>query len=483
MSATTRLFPEGTVLPGGFEVQDHLAAVRDGQVYTVVDGGSSRPRRRLLLCRPLEAPPDLRPVNPDAEEGTGLIPAVVAAFESGDQRCLALAANVSSPLSEILPLDGDDDAWAVLGTLVDGLNELTELGGADGLDLDGLYVTPRGLLCYIGPVTAAAPRPGLPILEGLAARIVPRNLPWSEELRAVLDEVKGRRGPADLASIGAALESLGGPCELNTEVGLVSRCGPRRARNEDAAAAVRQHTMACDRTVILDVLAVADGVGGHRDGQQAAALAQSSVLSALATAETVGLLAAGERDWSDSNRAVQQRLAQAFATANELVAALADEGESSPPGSTLVTAVRAGRRLFVAHVGDSRAYLYRSSTLERLTRDDSLVQQMIDRGELTPCEAFGHPASHALVRFLGSGAEQGPNQTVRLLRPGDRLLLCTDGVSDALRDERIAELLGTVPGAQAAAEALVRAAERCDGRDNATALVLDVSAADGPVER
>ena len=202
--------------------------------------------------------------------------------------------------------------------------------------------------------------------------------------------------------------------------------------------------------------AVCDGMGGHELGEEAS-FAAISMMDGLRDA-----LARGD----DFPRAVGDYVARA----NEAVLSL---GGRRGAGTTLVLAYVCGGAAFIAHLGDSRAYLLRKGTLTRLTEDHSEVQRLVNLGVLTPGEARLHPARHALTLFLGYPADGEyilrAGIAKQTLRRGDLLLLCSDGLTDMLGDEYVASLLRGDPAG--AARALVDAALAAGGRDNVTALV------------
>jgi serine/threonine protein phosphatase PrpC len=206
--------------------------------------------------------------------------------------------------------------------------------------------------------------------------------------------------------------------------------------------------------------AVADGMGGHRGGEVASNLALETVKR---------LFSAQEGDLTEqveqANRAVFERSKS--------------DREVQGMGTTLTAALVLDDRVRLAHVGDSRAYLYRGDRLHLLTEDHTLVHRMVQEGELTEEEAETHPHRSILTRALGvDGAIQVDEGMVKL-EDGDRLLLCTDGLTGMLTDEEIASVLGGTRDPQEAVERLVRAANRAGGIDNITAVILDFSS-DGP---
>jgi protein phosphatase len=236
---------------------------------------------------------------------------------------------------------------------------------------------------------------------------------------------------------------------LTMRTAVVSEVGPRE-NNEDAAYASPR------------LLAVADGVGGATAGE---------VASGLAIRKLVAL----------ANRRIEEPLAlelsAAVADANAVIEFLVDYDPRLAGMGTTLTAVALSNDgdYLVANVGDSRTYLYRDGRLRRVTRDQSLVQELIDRGELSEEDARRHPQRSVVLEALdGVPRVLPPLQSVKA-RSGDRLLLCSDGISDYVTDGQIAEALKT-PDAVAAVRELARRALDQGGRDNVTAIVADVIA-------
>lgn len=228
-----------------------------------------------------------------------------------------------------------------------------------------------------------------------------------------------------------------------------SETGPRD-NNEDAVYASPR------------LVAVADGVGGAAAGEVASGWAVN-VMRGLDARRLTGPLAEALRD--------------AVAEADDGLAFLVDcRPELTGMGTTL-TAVALSNRgdYLVANLGDSRTYLLRSGALRRLTRDDSFVQELIDRGELTPDDARLHPRRSVVMRALDGSGEAIAEPARHPARIGDRLLLCSDGISDYLDDAAITDALGR-PDAADAAAALVDGALAAGGRDNVSAVVADVVA-------
>lgn len=234
----------------------------------------------------------------------------------------------------------------------------------------------------------------------------------------------------------------------------VTDVGHVREHNEDAA------------FVGPSVALVADGVGGAAAGEVASATA-AYVVSAVALARRADPPAAV---LADAALAAQRRLHEGL---------LADASRHGM-ATTLTALVCDGDEVWLGHVGDSRCYVWGDGLLRQVSADHTYVQHLVDHGQLTPDEAIGHEWRHVVVRSLDGateepGADGGPVLDVARLgvAAGDRLLLCSDGLTDLVSDEGIADLL-RLEDAQSAARALVDAALAAGGRDNVTCVVLDL---------
>jgi PPM family protein phosphatase len=144
-------------------------------------------------------------------------------------------------------------------------------------------------------------------------------------------------------------------------------------------------------------------------------------------------------------------------------------------GSTVVLALVHGLHAVVAHLGDSRAYLLHAGRLECLTKDHTLAQLLADRGQITSHELATHSARGQLTRFVGMGTESLPDARLVTLAPGDRLLLCSDGLSSMLSDPQIRDILSQQAAPETACRQLIAAANHAGGKDNITAVVLAVA--------
>lgn len=215
------------------------------------------------------------------------------------------------------------------------------------------------------------------------------------------------------------------------------------------------------------VFAVADGLGGHAAGE---------VASALAVARLEEL---DPSSW-DGIQDAQEQLADAVAAANHAVyEAAAAEPEHAGMGTTLTAAAVHAGRLLLAHVGDSRAYLFREGEgLRQVTTDHTAAQQAVEAGQLTAEQAARHPHRHVLARAVGLDPDVDVDTPEPIaLVAGDRVLLCSDGLIDPVDDDGIEGILNDQPGTADACEALVGAALEGGGPDNVTVVLVDVHAA------
>jgi PPM family protein phosphatase len=231
-----------------------------------------------------------------------------------------------------------------------------------------------------------------------------------------------------------------------------SDVGRTRSGNEDS--------YFCGRTVF----AVADGLGGHQGGEVASAAAVEP------------LAALDGREFADPAEAAEA-LAEAVRQAN---AAILDRAAGDPGlwgmGTTVTAAAVAGdHHLQLAHVGDSRAYLFRGGSLEQLTTDHTVVGELVRRGRLTSEQAAIHPERSILTRAVGLDPRIPVDTPDPLeLSPGDQVLLCSDGLTEVVPDVKIAQLLAADPDGDAACRSLIDAANSAGGPDNITVVLLRV---------
>jgi len=220
-----------------------------------------------------------------------------------------------------------------------------------------------------------------------------------------------------------------------TDIGRV------RARNEDSVAV----------DAGSGLLVVADGMGGHNAGDVASRMAIEGVIGAMQGST-------GEAD---------DRLVAAVRQANQAIYDAAGEDyERSGMGTTVVAVWLRSTRLVVAHVGDSRLYRLRDGVIEALTRDHSEVQDLVDRGILTPAQARASTRRNLLSRALGTDPDVVIDSAAHTPAAGDVYLLCSDGLTNMVEDEEIVSLIRDAASLGAAAESLVAQANERGGRDN-----------------
>jgi protein phosphatase len=210
------------------------------------------------------------------------------------------------------------------------------------------------------------------------------------------------------------------------------------------------------------VAAVADGMGGHSAGE---------VASAIAIEELAALRDQGP--WTNETAATDD-LKQAILRANRRIReTAARDRRLNGMGTTLVALLEDGDMVHVANVGDSRGYLLRQGELSQVTVDHSLVQELVDDGRLSPEDAERHPQRSVITRALGIDPEVEFDLFTYKLQVGDRLLLCSDGLSDVVEPAQIRKVLLKVPSAQRAARELITVANANGGPDNITVIVVD----------
>ncbi len=238
-----------------------------------------------------------------------------------------------------------------------------------------------------------------------------------------------------------------------------SRCvrGPVRATNEDRCYA-DQHT---------GLFIVADGMGGHAGGEQASQTVIEVIASRLGWSLRRGKLV---------TPALRDFMRESVLAANRELIDLAKADVSLVGmGSTALIGVIHRNQLLVCSVGDSRAYLYREGELRQLTLDDTLVQGLVSAGALTTSEAVRHPLRHVLVHSV---CTRRLEKTLRVdsckLRPGDRLIFASDGLTDRIGPEELSAILEQHVDARQAATALIDAAQEAGSRDNITCIVVDM---------
>ena len=283
------------------------------------------------------------------------------------------------------------------------------------------------------PAHAASPEPQPqpePQLIEPAPAPAPVNAPGRQEM-----PVEGRKD-SDVVTGANQFISWG----ARSDVGLV------RAHNEDSF------------LLRAPVFAVCDGMGGHAAGEVASAIA----------VDTIGRVAPGVAD--------DVLLGAAVESANTAVIEGAQKGIGKPGmGCTASCILIEKNKMAVAHVGDSRVYLLRHGTLVRVTHDHSYVEELVDSGQITADEARVHPSRSIITRALGSDPDMYADHFSLDVYRGDRIIVCSDGLSSMIPDSQIERVAVSAATPQQAADNLVAAALTAGGADNVTVLVIDVT--------
>ncbi len=238
---------------------------------------------------------------------------------------------------------------------------------------------------------------------------------------------------------------------MRITVGVRSDTGRVREGNEDSF------------LVRSPLFALADGMGGHLGGEVASQI-------------TIGII---EEEPISSLKGDDESLAELVRRANQAILDRAGaDRELEGMGTTCTLLVLEGSQAHLAHVGDSRAYLLRDEQLEQVTQDHTLVQRMVQEGKLKPEEAIHHPHGNIITRALGVEPDVEVDIIVKDLQHNDRVLLCSDGLTDMITPEDITSILVDRSEPQEAADRLVDAANEAGGQDNITAMVVRVTEAE-----
>ncbi|MBC7226786.1 MAG: Stp1/IreP family PP2C-type Ser/Thr phosphatase [Thermoflexales bacterium] len=246
-------------------------------------------------------------------------------------------------------------------------------------------------------------------------------------------------------------------------VGWATDVGRQRSHNEDTVLIAELEQAGYYGTPSTALLVLADGMGGHLAGEVASALATRAaaqhILQACLTLLPI-------REHSASEPSLKEVLIEAFQRANELVTERVPGG-----GTTLLCALILGNRAYIANVGDSRAYLVSPEGCRQITRDHSIVDIMVELGQMTSEEAVHHPQRNVLYRAVG---QRGPLEVDTFLchiPPGGVLLLCSDGLWEMVSEEEMVQVVATSSSLQEACDILVEKANQAGGKDNISVIL------------
>ncbi|MDF2990694.1 MAG: serine/threonine-protein phosphatase, partial [Microbacterium sp.] len=230
----------------------------------------------------------------------------------------------------------------------------------------------------------------------------------------------------------------------------VSHVGRVRANNQDSGYAGHQ------------LFFVADGMGGHAGGDVASAIATQHI-------------ADSDVEYPSATEAAASLERALLAANRRITETVADHSELTGMGTTVSALLIDGDHAVIAHIGDSRIYLLRSGELSQISTDHTFVQRLVDAGRITAEEAMVHPRRSVLMRVLGD-VESSPDIDTMVLdtRPGDRWVLCSDGLSGVVSFDELHELIATDAGAKQVADRLVKASLDGGAPDNVTVVVVDI---------
>jgi serine/threonine protein phosphatase PrpC len=257
------------------------------------------------------------------------------------------------------------------------------------------------------------------------------------------------------------------------DVAALSHAGMTGKNNEDRFD-VSSYSTEGDKPVLFAV--VSDGIGGHRAGEVAAELAVNYIVENVSQ--------------SNGRNPIQIMESAIHAASQAIASHSASKEDQHGMGATCACVWLEERNLFIAYVGDTRIYLVRDGSIQRLTIDHTWVQEAMDRGIITPAQAHNHPNVHVIRRHLGSvelpdvdfrlwlngdeDTQQAHDNQGAPLKPGDTILMCTDGLTDMVWDDEILRLIVTRNSLKSAAEDLIAQANERGGHDNITVVLIGV---------
>jgi serine/threonine protein phosphatase PrpC len=249
-------------------------------------------------------------------------------------------------------------------------------------------------------------------------------------------------------------------------IGCRSDPGKTRKENEDSFVIFSFDFVYESRRKNITLLVIADGMGGHKSGEKASELGVGGITEAIINRILARdhIILTGE----DIKNSIQT-------AAREVNVSLFNLGERNSQlkgmGTTLTLALVMGNAAYIGHVGDSRAYIVSKDEMRQITRDHSLVQEMVDRGELTPEEARTHPRKNIITRAIGVYKDIDVDVYEEYIFGDDYLLLCCDGLTDMVTDQEIYTVVMSNDDPQQICDILIQKANEKGGRDNISVIV------------
>jgi protein phosphatase len=248
-------------------------------------------------------------------------------------------------------------------------------------------------------------------------------------------------------------------------VGCAQSVGMQRDHNEDSLLTLTTTLSADDSNMPFGLYIVADGMGGHQHGE----LASATAVRVLGT-HTIGELYSPlfSTNPTPPSTSIQEIMDEGVQAAHRQILHEVQGG-----GTTLTAVLIRGEQMTIAHVGDSRAYaISDDGKMEALTRDHSLVQRLVELGQITDAEAAVHPQKNVLYRALGQGEPFSPDISTSPIPQNGYLLICSDGLWGVIPEEQISRIIFEAANPQEACAAMVAAANEAGGPDNITAILV-----------
>lgn len=294
-------------------------------------------------------------------------------------------------------------------------------------------------------------------------------VPLAPPLQQVFDQAFQGPGFATAAefsqALQAAMEKVALSARVDFQVGRRTDVGMVRSLNEDSILVLELNRVLQSVSQPLGVFVVADGMGGHAAGE----VASGAIVNAVAQKALAELFPQQREASASSDR--RDWLRGAVEYANQVVLDLR-KSAGTDMGSTMVAAVIEGSTAYVTHVGDSRVYLISSQGIRQLTVDHSLVERLVATNQITREEARRHPQRNVIYRTIGDKAKLELEVTVHRLKPGDQLLLCSDGMSGMVEDQTIYRIVSSASSPQQACDDLIAAANQAGGDDNISVIIV-----------
>jgi protein phosphatase len=282
----------------------------------------------------------------------------------------------------------------------------------------------------------------------------------------------------DLSGFGELIETLQLAQRLlsraRLDVASWTSQGMVRGNNEDALAVLRASELREGTIEDWALIALADGMGGNAAGEVAAALAVQTLRRSLLRSPPLCCLteSAGPLPNADDPDVLAQRLAEAMGDANRAVYMAGRCEGLHGMGCTGEAVFVDNRRAIIAHVGDSRTYLFHRGSLTQLTRDQTFLNRLVDLGQLDPDDVRSHPRRGELWQALGGRADVDPEIVTSTFGPGDWLVVCSDGLTGRLTPKTLQEILEVASSAESAARRLINRANLEGAGDNVSVVVV-----------